>query len=108
MRNTPRLRTLRPRLTAYSASNTVRKARIHGPATWDVLAAMRIRVSDPALVGDLLEHLRRCGCEAMQTSRDIIAASFPHSLPYDAARLELDLHLADWRGKQAGTSAIVI
>jgi hypothetical protein len=40
--------------------------------------------------------------------RDIIAASFSHSFPYDAARLELDFHLADWRGKQAGASAIVV
>jgi hypothetical protein len=69
---------------------------------------MRIRVSDPALVGDLLEYLMRCGCEVMQTGRDIIAASFSHPFPYDAARLELDFHLADWREMQTGASAVVI
>jgi hypothetical protein len=60
------------------------------------------------LVGDLLEYLRRCGCEVMQTGRHIIAASYPHSFPYAAARLELDLHLGDWRDKQADATAIVI
>ncbi|HET7855445.1 MAG TPA: hypothetical protein VFL41_03215 [Gaiellaceae bacterium] len=69
---------------------------------------MRIRVSDPGLVGDLLEYLQRCGYEAMPTSGTIVAASLEHSVPYEAARLELDLHLSDWQGRRPDASAVVL
>jgi hypothetical protein len=69
---------------------------------------MRIRVSDPVLVNDLLAYLRRCGYDVMQTSRTIVAASLEPSIPYGAARLELDFHLSDWRGGQPNASAIVL
>lgn len=69
---------------------------------------MRIRVSDPALVGNLLEYLTRCGCEAIQTGRDIVAASFPDPLAYDAARLELEFHLSEWPGARQGAGVVVL
>lgn len=69
---------------------------------------MRIRVNDPVLVSDLLAYLRQCGYEVMQTSRMIVAASLDPSIPYGAARLELDLHLSDWRGRQPDASPVVL
>ena len=69
---------------------------------------MRIRVSDPGLMRDLLDYLRRKDCVAIQTSRDIAAVSFSQAFPYDAARLELDLHLGDWLLRNQGATAVVI
>lgn len=68
---------------------------------------MRIRLSDPALMRDLLEYLRRKGCLAVQTSRDIAAVSLSPEFTYDAARLELDFHLADWLLEHEGATAVV-
>jgi len=84
-----------------------RKAR-SGADTEDSNAAMRIRVSDPVLIGDLLDHLLGNGCLAIQMSRNMVAVSFSDGLPYDAARLELDFHLADWLLRHADGSAVVI
>ena len=69
---------------------------------------MRIRVSDPVLIGDLLDCLLDNGCLAIQTSQNIVAVSFSDGLPYDVARLELDLHLADWLRGHADAGAVVI
>lgn len=69
---------------------------------------MRIRISDPALINDLVEYLRRKDCDVVQTSRTLIAVSLSHALPYDAARFELDFRLADWRLGQPGARAVVI
>jgi hypothetical protein len=69
---------------------------------------MRIRVSDAALVRDVLDHLRRRQCEAVQLGSEVVAVSLAPALPYEAARMELDLHLADWRAQHAGASVVII
>jgi len=69
---------------------------------------MRIRISDTALVRDLLEYLRRRHCEAVQMGHEVIAVSLAPSLPYEAARMELDLHLTDWRARHIGASAVIL
>lgn len=96
----------RPPLTAHSDSNTVR--RVYPAPNQDSPAAMRIRVSDPALINELVEYLRRKDCDVVQTSRNVIAVSLSHALPYDAARFELDLSLVDWRLAQPGARAVLI
>ena len=73
----------------------------------DTDAAVRIRVSDPALVEDLLDYLHGNGCEVIQTSENMLAVAFSDGLPYDAARLELDFQLADWLGGHADARAVV-
>ena len=40
--------------------------------------------------------------------RDMVVVSLSHALPYDAARLELDLHLGDWGLGHAGANAVVL
>jgi hypothetical protein len=42
---------------------------------------MRIRISDAALVRDLLDHLHGCECEAVQMGREVIAVSLAPALP---------------------------
>lgn len=69
---------------------------------------MRIRISDPALIGDLLEYLRHNDCLAIQTGRSMVAVSLMDGLSYDAARLELDFRLADWLLGHADVSTVVI
>ena len=69
---------------------------------------MRIRVSDPALINDLVEYLRRDDCDAVQTGRNVVAVSLSHALPNDTARCELDFRLCDWRLEQPDATAIVI
>ena len=84
------------------------KGRDRGAGTEDSNAAMRIRVSDPGLIGDLLDCLLGNGCLAVQTSRSIVAVSFSDGLTYDVARLELDFQLADWLLRHEDASAVVI
>jgi hypothetical protein len=69
---------------------------------------MRIRVSDAALIGDLVDYLRRNGCEAIQTGSHVVAVSLSHVLPYEAARVELDFRIADWRVGHEEATAVVI
>jgi hypothetical protein len=66
---------------------------------------MRIRVSEPALIGDLIAYFRREECLALQTGRDIVAVALANALPYDAARIAVGLHLDDWLSAHAGASA---
>jgi hypothetical protein len=69
---------------------------------------MRIRLSNPALIGDLVDYLRQNDCEAMPLGRNLVAVSLSHALPYDAALLELDLHLGDWALEHAGAGAVIL
>jgi hypothetical protein len=69
---------------------------------------MRIRISDPALAGDLLDYLARNDCVAIQTGSDLVAVSLSHPLPYDVARMELDVRLAGWRGMHSSVRTVVI
>ncbi len=69
---------------------------------------MRIRISDPALTRDLLDHLRRSDCVAIQMGGGILAVSLCQPFPYEVARIELDLRLADWRARHSDVRAVVI
>ena len=70
---------------------------------------MRVRISDPALVRDLLAYLRASSdCLAIPMSGNIVAVSLSDGLSYDAARLELDFHLADWLLRHENASAAII
>jgi hypothetical protein len=57
---------------------------------------LRVKLSDPALVDDLVDFLRRSGCVAQPAEKAIVAVSIPKSLREDAAELELDLYLRVW------------
>jgi hypothetical protein len=69
---------------------------------------MRIRISEPTLVGDLLEYFRRSDCVAIQTGTDTVAVSLVDQLPYDAARYAIGFRLLDWLGGHAEASAAII
>jgi hypothetical protein len=69
---------------------------------------MRIRISEPALVGDLLDYFRRNDCVAIRTGRDTVAVSLVDELPYEAARYAIGFRLADWLLGHADASAGII
>lgn len=57
---------------------------------------MRVKLSDPALVDDLVDFLSRSGCIAQAEDETTLLVSIPKSLREDAAALELDLYLRVW------------
>jgi hypothetical protein len=65
---------------------------------------MRIRVSDPALLRDLISYLRAAECVAEQASRDVVEAYVPRARDERQARRELDVLLSSWRAMHEGTT----
>jgi hypothetical protein len=63
---------------------------------------MKIRLSDPELVDDLLAFLRGKHCVAEQLSDGTLEVSLPEATRQDAAALELDLYLRAWEAGHRG------
>jgi hypothetical protein len=68
---------------------------------------MRIFVSDPSPMDDLVSYLRRCGCSAQVAGRETIEAEPPQRPQVDFAylRMELDAYLRVWREMHPGIQA---
>jgi hypothetical protein len=67
---------------------------------------MRILVSDPTWVDDLVAYLRRCGCSAEVVGRGLVDASPPRAdVEISYLRMELDAYLRVWREMHAGVRA---
>jgi hypothetical protein len=64
---------------------------------------MRIRLSHPGLVDDLLAFLREKQCVAEQVSAETLDVRLPETERPDAASLELDLYLRVWEAVHPGT-----
>jgi hypothetical protein len=60
---------------------------------------MRIFVSDPAPIDDLVAYLRRCGCSAHPAGHNGVEAEPPDRPQIDSVylRMELDAYLRVWR-----------
>ena len=70
---------------------------------------MRIIVSDPAWVDDLVAYLRRCGCSAEVVGRGAVDASPPRAnVELSYLRMELDAYLRVWREMHSGIRADVV
>lgn len=70
---------------------------------------MRIRVSDPAAVGDLVEFLlRRPDCVAARVSAHEVEANLLDSQRLEFSRLELDLRLQLWRAEHPGVEVTLV
>jgi hypothetical protein len=67
---------------------------------------MRVQVSDPELLGSLVDSLRRSGCIVAREEEGILAVSIPRSLHEEAARLELDLYLRVWEATHPDARAV--
>jgi hypothetical protein len=67
---------------------------------------MRILLSDPAYVDDLVAYLRRCGCSADVVGRGVVDATPPHAeLEASYLRMELDAYLRVWREMRGDVKA---
>ncbi len=67
---------------------------------------MKIEVSDPTLVDDLIDSLRAFQCIVARTGEKTADVRFGWPLREDAARLELDVYLRVWGAKHQGARAI--
>lgn len=67
---------------------------------------MKILVSDPLFVDDLVAFLRRCECSVVILGSQAIDAMPPHSAQEFAyLRMELDAYLRVWREMHPGVKA---
>ncbi len=71
--------------------------------------AMRITISDPALVPELLAFLdERLAIVSARLSETEVEVSLIGSQRNDAMRMELDLQLALWRAEHPGVEAAIV
>ena len=69
---------------------------------------MRIRVSQPALVPDLVEFLGRALCTTQSVRGSVVEVAVPGAGDGARARRELDLYLAAWRGLNPPVETTII
>jgi hypothetical protein len=64
---------------------------------------MRVRISEPDLLGDLVASLSRCGCSIERVSGHTVEVGSPSPLLTDEqARKEIAFYLAGWRVRHPG------
>jgi hypothetical protein len=66
---------------------------------------LQVHLSDPSLLGDLVEFLQRCGCVAHAKDSHAAFVALPDSLPENAAELELDAYLCVFETLHPGARA---
>jgi hypothetical protein len=69
---------------------------------------MKVHVSDPAFVYDLLTSLQRANYAAAQTSPDTVEVSAPPTATLEQAQLHLGFYLANWRARHPGIVADLV
>lgn len=69
---------------------------------------VRIRVSQPALVPDLVEFLDRALCTTESVRGSVVEVAIPSVGDAERARRDLDLYLAAWRGLHPPVEATII
>jgi hypothetical protein len=66
---------------------------------------MKVHVSDPAFVYDLLASLQRANYAAAQTDADTVEVTIPTAATPEQAQLHLGFYLANWRARHPGIVA---
>lgn len=66
---------------------------------------MKVYVSDPAFVTDLLYSLKRANYAAAQTDPATVEVRVPEAASPEQARLHLGHYLANWRARHPGVVA---
>jgi len=69
---------------------------------------MKVHVSDPAFVTDLLFSLKRANYAAAQMDPDTVEVRIPPAATPEQARLHLGFYLANWRARHPGIVADVV
>ena len=66
---------------------------------------MKVQVSDPAFVYDLLASLKRANYSASQAGTTSVYVRIPPAASVEQARLHLGFYLANWRARHPGIVA---
>jgi hypothetical protein len=69
---------------------------------------MRVQLSEPKLLRDLIAYLRDCGCVAEQASPNEIEVFAPTTASEQAAQMEISAYLTAWRVQHEGVTAEII
>jgi hypothetical protein len=70
---------------------------------------MRIRISDPELLDDLVESLRRANCPVEVTGSETLDVESPSSLlTSEQARQEIAFYLAVWQVRHPGAHVLFL
>jgi hypothetical protein len=69
---------------------------------------MKVHVSDPAFVADLLYSLKRANYAVAQTDPDALEVVVPPAATPEQARLHLGFYLANWRARHPGIVAELV
>ena len=69
---------------------------------------MKVRVSHPALVQDLVEFLGRARCETASVHGAVLDVEVPGIADRTVARRDLGLYLAAWRGLHPPAEAKIV
>ncbi|MGH3033674.1 MAG: hypothetical protein ACRDON_03845 [Gaiellaceae bacterium] len=69
---------------------------------------MRVHVSDPAFVYDLVCSLKRANYAAAQTGHDTVEVRVPEAATAEKAALHLGFYLANWRARHPGVVADIV
>jgi hypothetical protein len=74
----------------------------------DLSAAMRVRISDPALLGDLQRYLRAAECVVEQSDENALDIYVPQAPSEDQARREVAIYLQTWQAMNPGARADIV
>jgi hypothetical protein len=69
---------------------------------------MRVRVSDPALLGNLQRYLRAAECVVEKADEDMLDVFMPRAPSDDQARREVAIYLRTWQAMNPGADAEIV
>jgi hypothetical protein len=69
---------------------------------------MRVYISDPSLLRNLQEFLKRADCVAEQARSHELEVFNPSAPNQRQAQRELNVYLASWQARNPGTDAYII
>jgi len=73
-----------------------------------VLAAMRVRISDAVLMGDLADFLEAAECRVRKVGEATLDVAMPRAPSAEQARLEIDIYLKTWQAMHPGSYARIV
>jgi hypothetical protein len=69
---------------------------------------MRIRLTDPALLRDLADFLRRAECAVEQANNNELEVGIPGASDAAQARREISIYVATWQPRNPGIDAQIV
>jgi hypothetical protein len=73
-----------------------------------VLAAMRVRISDAVLLGDLTDFLKAAECRVRKVGEATLDVAMPRAPSAEQAQREIDIYLKTWQAMHPGSYARIV